>query len=283
MALKRLSILGVGLLGGSIGLAVKKRASNEVVIGYGHRASTLDEAIRLGAIDHATSDVREAVREADIVVLCTPVGLFDDLLTEMADALAPGVIVTDVGSTKRGIVTSAERLLPRGVRFVGSHPMAGSEKRGVRFASADLFQGAVCITTPTERTDPAALEQVESLWQRLGMKIQRLSPEEHDRRLADVSHLPHALAAALVRMQEEGSLGLAGNGFRDMTRIAAGDGGLWRDILVDNRDNLRDSIERLQAHLDELLKGLQSEDPDAVKGWLDAAAARRLGMRSEPE
>ena len=237
----------------------------------------------MGAIDRGTTSVQDAVREADVVVLCTPVGLFDALLAQIAHALSPGTIVTDVGSTKRNVVASAERLLPAGVHFVGSHPMAGSEKRGVQFATADLFEGAVCITTATARTNPTALEQVESLWRRLGMDIRRLSPDEHDRRLADISHLPHALAAALVRIQDEATLELAGNGFRDMTRIAAGDAGLWRDILVDNRDNVRRSIERLRKQLDELLTRLDTSDADAVKAWLDAAASRRQGMRSEPQ
>lgn len=282
MALKCLSILGVGLLGGSMGLAVRSHASRMRVIGYGHRRSTLDEALRVGAIDLGTTDVADAVDGADLVVLCTPVGLFEALLTGIGQVLSPGTIVTDVGSTKRSVVSLAERILPPSVRFVGSHPMAGSEKRGVEHASADLFKGAVCITTPTAGTDPTALVQVEGFWAGLGMQTTRLSPEEHDRRLADVSHLPHAIAAALVSLQDERSTNLAGKGFADMTRIAAGDGRLWRDILVDNRDNLRDSVRRLQRQLDELLTRLDSGDDDAVQAWLDAAAARRKGLRSGP-
>jgi prephenate dehydrogenase len=282
MAPKCLSILGVGLLGGSMGLAVKADGSAGKVVGYGHRASTLEEALRLGAIDRAEARPADAVRGADLVVLCTPVGLFESLLTEIAQTLQPGAIVTDVGSTKRSVVALAERILPRGVHFVGSHPMAGSEKRGVQHASADLFHGAVCITTPTSKTDPSAVEQIEAFWRRLGMTTTRLSPDEHDRLLADMSHLPHALAAALVTMQEEASLPLAGKGFRDATRIAAGDGGLWRDILLDNRDNLRASAERLRQQLQELLDRLDACDADGVKAWLDAAAARRQGMRGGP-
>lgn len=278
----RLSILGVGLLGGSIGLAVRSVASNCIVVGYGHRVSTTDEARRIGAIDEATQSAAEAVRGADLVILCTPVGIFDAILREIAPALQTGAVVTDVGSTKRSVVASAERLLPAGAHFVGSHPMAGSEKRGVRFASADLFDGATCILTPTRDTDLGALERVGKFWTSLKMELVRLSPEEHDRRLADVSHLPHALAAALVSMQDEGSLGLAGKGFLDTTRIAGGDGGLWRDIFLDNRDNLRASIRRFQGHLDQLLARLDSGDPAAVKQWLDLAAARRAGLGDRP-
>ena len=278
MASKCLSILGVGLLGGSLGLAAKRAASGVKVVGYGHRAETMNRAVELGAIDQVAPTAADAVRGADIVVLCTPVGLFEGLLCEIAQSLSPATIITDVGSAKRKVVELAERILPAGVGFVGSHPMAGSEKRGVAHASADLFEDAVCILTPTPHTDPAALAQVEAFWRAVGMRTTRLSPAEHDRRLADISHLPHALAAALVAMQEEASLDLTGNGFRDVTRIAAGDGGLWRDILVENSDNLRDSAQRLQHHLQELLTRLQSPDPGAAKAWLDAAAARRRGM-----
>lgn len=281
MATKCLTILGVGLLGGSIGLAAKSAINGIKIVGYGHRASTLEQARRLGAIDTPKSTAAEAVRGADVVFLCTPVGLFGDLLSEIAPALREGAIVTDVGSTKRSVVALAEKILPVHARFVGSHPMAGSEKRGVQYASADLFQGAPCITTPTARTDPAALNQVEEFWAALGMQVTRLSPEEHDRRLADISHLPHAVAAALVKTQDFASFPLAGQGFRDATRIAAGDAGLWRDILVDNRDNLRDSLRRFRQHLDELLATLDSADADAVKTWLEDAATRRqrLGGR----
>lgn len=278
MAPKRLSILGVGLLGGSLGLAAKSNVSGVEVVGYGHRRSTLLEAAAAGAIDRTTDSVRDAVTGADLIVLCTPIGLFDALLYEIAAAASPGAIVTDVGSTKRSVVASAERILPRGIRFVGSHPMAGSEKRGIRHASADLFAGALCITTPTPATDATALAEVEALWKSVGMRTTRMSPEEHDRRLADISHLPHALAAALVAIQGDESLALAGNGFRDVTRIAAGDGGLWCDILMDNRDNLCDAVERLQCQLTDLLSRLQSSDADAVKGWLDRAAERRQRM-----
>ena len=232
----------------------------------------------MGAIDRGAGTAGEAVKGADLVVVCTPVGLVSAMFREIMGDLRDGALVTDVGSTKRSIVAAGEGAMPAGVDFVGSHPMAGSEKRGVRFATADLFEQAVCITTPTARTSPVALGKVEEFWGMLGMEVHRLTPEEHDRRLADVSHLPHALAAALVSMQEDASLRLAGKGFLDATRIAAGDGGLWRDILVDNRDNLRDSINRLQQRLAEFLDRLNAADADGVKNWLDAAAARRQSL-----
>jgi prephenate dehydrogenase len=231
--------------------------------------------LEIGAIDQAATDLLQAVNDCDSVILCTPVGLFAQILAEIAPALRPGTIVTDVGSTKRSVVEIGERLLPKGVPFVGSHPMAGSEKRGIEFARADLFQNALCILTPTPRTDAQALGAVESFWQTLGMRLTRLSPEEHDRLLADVSHLPHVIAAALIAMQEESALALAGKGFLDATRIAGGDGGLWRDILLDNRDNLLASLGKLKAHLHELEGMLQPDQAEQLVAWLSRSATRR--------
>jgi prephenate dehydrogenase len=272
---RRLSILGVGLLGGSIGLAVKEAVKGCTIVGYGHRRSSLQTAQQVGAIDESYDDPASAVRGADWVVLCTPVGVFPDVLRAIAPALASGVIVTDVGSTKASVVRIAKELVPKTAYFIGSHPMAGSEKRGVEFARADLLSGALCIVTPDESTNSDALVKVESFWRLLGMRTTRVSPAEHDRLLADVSHLPHAVAAALVAMQDEASFELAGKGFADTTRVAAGDAGLWRDIFLDNRDNLLAGIDRFRAQLDRLAKGLRESDASAVKAWLDAAAQRR--------
>jgi prephenate dehydrogenase len=278
MGTLRLSILGVGLLGGSLGLAAKRRINDCHVTGYGHRKETIDRALQMGAIDRGSASAAEAVRDADVVVLATPVGLFDDLLREIAPVLKPGAIVTDVGSTKRSIVRSAEAILPETVKFVGSHPMAGSEKRGVEFATADLFEGALCILTPTPKTDEAALETVRRFWKNLGMRLVDLSPDEHDRAVGEVSHLPHAVAAALVSLPQESSLNFAGKGFADATRIAGGDGGLWRDILLDNRDNVLVSLDLLISRLHALASLMKSEDGEALKQWLDLAAERRARM-----
>jgi prephenate dehydrogenase len=271
---KRLSILGVGLLGGSIGLAIRSITSTCKIIGYGHRRESLEQARQFGAIDEIALTPAAAVDGADLVVLCTPVGIFARLMKEISPALATGAIVTDVGSTKRSIVQAAEKLPPR-VRFVASHPMAGSEKRSVEFARADLFRNACCITTPTNRTDPAALTAVEEFWKSLGMRIVRLSPEDHDRHLAAISHLPHAVAAALVAMQNPAALELAGKGFIDTTRIAGGDGALWRDIFLDNRDNLAASIQSLEQNLQQLKLWLAAGDGESIRAWLDDATRRR--------
>jgi cyclohexadieny/prephenate dehydrogenase len=281
MTPQRLSIIGVGLLGGSIGLAVKAAAMPCHIVGYGHRRSTLDKALASGAIDEAAGSIAEAVKGADLVILCTPVGLFRQNLTDIAPALAKGAIVTDVGSTKRGVVREAAEALPRHCRFVGSHPMAGSEKRGVEFARADLFHGARCILTPDGSTDAAALASVDGFWRALGMKTTTLSPDEHDRLVCDISHLPHAVAASLVTMQQDDALPLAGKGFLDTTRIAGGDGTLWRDIFLENRDHLADSLTRFRATLDTFLKLLEAGNGDELAQWLDQAAARRAALLAE--
>jgi prephenate dehydrogenase len=280
MPFRQITIMGVGLLGGSIGLALRGVAPHCRIVGSGHRRASLDRAVEMGAIDAGLLDPADAVAGADLVILCTPVGSFEKIIGQIAAALPSGCLLTDVGSTKRTIVRLAESHLPKGVAFVGSHPMAGSEKRGVEFARADLFHGQLCILTPTPATKPAALERVESFWQSLGMRTTRLSPPDHDRLLADISHLPHLLAAALVAMQDEKALELCGKGFLDTTRIAGGDGALWRDILIDNADNLHAAIDRLQAQLAGVRAMLTPAAAESLRQWLDAAAARRQELLS---
>jgi prephenate dehydrogenase len=269
----RLSILGVGLLGGSLGLATKARISGCKVVGYAHRASTLKTALERGAIDEGYDNPVRAVSGADLVILCTPVGLLRENLQQISHTISGDTVVTDVGSTKASIVAAAEKEHPN-MRFVGSHPMAGSEKRGVEHATADLFENALCILTPTERTNPKALEKTESFWRRLGMRIEQVPPADHDRLIGDISHLPHAIAATLVDVQEGAALKLAGKGFFDTTRVAGGDGGLWRDILIDNRHNLRASLARLRQKIDELDSLLDPARTEDLRVWLDRAADR---------
>lgn len=263
-----------------MGLAAKSRISGCRVMGYGHRRQTLDRALQMGAIDVATTDPAAAVSGAELVVLATPVGQFERILSLISPHLPAGAVVTDVGSTKRSVVSLAERLLREPGRFVGSHPMAGGERAGIDAARVDLYDGALCMTTPSDQTDRGAVEIVESLWRTLGMRVIRLSADEHDRLLADASHLPHLLASLLVAMQSEQAMVLSGKGFADMTRIAAGDGALWRDILLDNADNVRDSIGRLRAQLDRVEALLQPDQADALRAFLDTAAATRRSLSS---
>jgi prephenate dehydrogenase len=280
MRIRTLSIIGVGLLGGSIGLAAKKRMKGVRVVGYGHRRSTLQRALELKAIDEAAESLSEAVADADLVILCTPVGQFRQILTDIRAHLTPYAIVTDVGSTKASVVKWGEKLI--GGRFVGSHPMAGSEKRGVDFARADLFEKALCILTPTPRSDPAAVKTIETFWKTLGSNLTRRSPHEHDRMLAEVSHLPHVLAAALMGIPDQAALKLCGKGFLDTTRIAAGDGALWRDILLDNGPNLLTSLSKLRRELQTVERLIKDNDGAALRRWLDDRRRKResLGPRN---
>ncbi len=275
MGFSQIAIIGVGLLGGSIGAALRAAGSSAQITGYGHRIDTLHKAAEYGVIDRWSMDLAHAVKDADLVILCTPVSLFEQLLEGIAPAVAPGAIVTDVGSTKRSVVEAAHRLLPGHCGFVGSHPMAGSEKRGVEYARADLFNGATCIVTPTADSNPEHVQAIEEFWTMLRMKVVRLSPEEHDAAISDISHLPHVLAAALVAMQADSSLPLAGKGFLDTTRIASGDAAMWRDILLDNRDNVLASLEKMKKQITLLKKLLNRSNSEALKQWLTAASDRR--------
>ena len=275
MRVQTLSIFGVGLLGGSIGLACKARANPCRIIGYGDSAASLRRALALGAIDEISLDAAAAALAADLLILCTPVGHFESILRQIAPVLKKGAVVSDVGSTKRSIVALAAKILPQTAHFVGSHPMAGSEKRGIDFARADLLANALCLMTPTPQTHRRAMGLVRDFWRQMGMRVVLLSPARHDRLLAGVSHLPHAAAAVLVAIQEPGALELAGSGFLDATRIAAGDGAIWRDIFLDNRDNLRRAIGRLQREVSRLEKRLDPSQSAALATWLTKTAARR--------
>ncbi len=276
-----MAILGVGLLGGSLGLAIKQRALARQVTGFVRRQSRVRECERSGAVDRATLDLAEAVREAELVVLCTPLAQMRPLAEQMLPALEPGAIVTDVGSAKSGVVRELEPLLARaGARFVGSHPLAGAEKTGVAWARADLFEGAVCVVTPTRRTETEARQRIERLWRRLGTRVLTLSPQQHDALLARSSHLPHVLAAALVafvldsRHPRVQSL-VCANGFRDTTRIASGSPEMWRDIALANRVHLRRALKEFMTRLEQVQTLLQRGDARALEQWFARAKERR--------
>lgn len=274
--LGQVSIVGVGLLGGSIGLALRAAGCSARRVGIGHRATSLQKAIECDAVDAVTQDVVEGVSGARLVILCTPIGQMEPLLDRMAPALAPGTYVTDVASTKMQIVQMAERILPHHVRFVGSHPMAGSEKTGVDFARADLFQLATCILTPTARSKPATVRWMRRFWEALGCRTVVASPDTHDRMLAYVSHLPHAAAAALVGLAvRESAIDLAGPGFADTTRIASGNPAMWTDIFRTNRPWMLEAIDRLIAELTSLRQKLDRDEARAVVEWLTAGQKAR--------
>ena len=262
-------------MGGSLGMAVARSTGGVRRVGYSHRQVTRERALAAGAVDEISGDVRAAVAEADLVVLASPIGTFEGLMAEMAGSLKDGALVTDVGSTKSLPSRWARKYLPGRVEFVGSHPMAGSEQRGVDFARADLFEDAACIITPTAGTQKQTADFLEQFWSGLGMRVSRMSPMVHDRVLARISHLPHVLAAALVNVSDEEEMLLCGKGFLDTTRIASGPPRVWHDILMSNAANTDAAIGRLIKELTAMRRALQGGVDKRVTAMLERAQGKR--------
>jgi prephenate dehydrogenase len=280
--IERLAIVGVGLLGGSAALAVRKLGLAREIVGVGRDAARLAPALDAGVLDRATTDVGAGVAEADFVLLAATVAANEDLLGAVWKATAPGTIVTDVGSTKRGIVRVAEALArSRPLTFVGSHPMAGSERSGWAAARADLFTGATVIVTPGERTEASAVKRVGGFWEALGARVSALDAETHDHTVAAISHLPHLVAVALVEAvaaTSPGAFAFAGRGFKDTTRIAAGDPRMWQEIFVANGDVLAASVRAFRTALDGLLARIEAGDTAGLEDALAGVAATRRGL-----
>lgn len=275
MQLNVLTIVGVGLIGGSIGLAARRRGLARHIRGVGRQQANLDRARALGAVDETYLDLGRAVSGSEVVVFCTPVDHIAGQMLDAASSCSPGTVLTDAGSTKAVIVRAVDGRLPDGVAFVGSHPLAGSEKRGPEFADADLFVGRWTVLTPTEATDAPALECVTAFWQALGSRTRVMSPEEHDRALAITSHLPHVVAAALAGMLPDELRPLAATGFRDTTRIAAGDPGLWTAIATHNRSALAEALLRLEQRLAGFRQAIEAGDWAALHALLARAKENR--------
>ena len=268
-------VVGLGLLGGSIGMAVNRSLKTVKCVGYSHRSVTRLRALELGVIDECYDNLAEAVDKAQLVILASPIGTFAELMQEMAQHLKAGCIVTDVGSTKVLPTRWARKYLPRNVKFLGSHPMAGSEQRGVEFARADLFDDAHCIITPTSATSRQTVSFLSQFWKELGLRICRMNPAEHDRILARISHLPHILATALINCSDEKQMLLCGKGFLDTTRIASGPPGVWHDIIMSNDKNTDAAIDRLISQLRRLQKALRDGNNQAVTRMLNEARSKR--------
>jgi prephenate dehydrogenase len=271
--IERLAILGVGLLGGSLAKAVRAHGLAREIVGVGRDAGRLAPAVRDGALDRATTDLAEGVAGADRIVLAAPVLVNEALLEPVWRAVPAGAVITDVGSTKRGIVRAAERLAAARpeVHFVGSHPMAGSEKSGYAVARVDLFAGATVVVTPSESTDPAVAKGVGELWAALGARVVVLDPDTHDRAVAAISHLPHVAAWALVDAVarfEPDAFAIAARGFKDTTRIAASDPDVWREILTANRGAVRAALRAYRDALDHLESLIAASDTAALTAYL---------------
>lgn len=274
------AVVGVGLIGGSIGLALRKRGLADRVIGIGRRQATLRIARRVGAVTNTTIDLHKGVAEADLVVVCTPVGHIVEHVRTAAAHCRPGTLITDAGSTKQAIVAALDEQLPGGCRFLGCHPLAGSEKSGPIHADAELFEGRVAVITPTVNTRAEDFDRLEHFWQALGSVVVRMSAEEHDRALALTSHLPHIAAAALAATVPEHLFRLAGTGLLDTSRLAAGDVELWKQILMLNRDNVVSALEHYGAQLRAVHQALRDGDFAAVEDFLHTAKKKRDALGS---
>lgn len=280
---RRVAILGAGLIGGSLGLAIKARPKPPLVVGYNRRRESSTLAKSMGAIDRTAPSLADAVAGADLVFVATPVGAIVETFKLVAPHLHSGAIVTDVGSTKAEIVIAAEDILPESVHFIGGHPMAGSEREGVANASATLFVNAYYLLTPTPTTDMAAFGRLHSLLSELGATVLAVQPEAHDRAVAAISHVPHLLSAALVNLAGEQAkrsevlLRIAAGGFKDMTRIAAGNPELWADICLTNSQAILEILDLFSGEIDRLADAIEAGDRDRLSVAL--GEARRLRSR----
>jgi prephenate dehydrogenase len=276
--LRKISVLGMGLLGASISSAILRSVSGVKSVGFSHRASTRDKARGLGVADEIVETMDQCVSDADVVILATPICTFENLFKEMAEYLRPGTIVTDVGSTKTLPHKWAQKYLPKTVHYVGSHPIAGSEQRGVEFARDDLLFGATCIVTRTAKTNVAAFRKVKKLWSDLGCNVKVMTPNEHDKIFADVSHVPHVTAAALVNATSEKHINYAGTGFVDTSRISSGPENVWADILLTNSANSARGIARVIKQLEKLKAAITAKDEKKIAKLLGQARSKRAAL-----
>jgi prephenate dehydrogenase len=277
--LRQLTILGPGLLGGSIGLAARHRQVAGKVVVWARRPEAADEAYRHGAADEATTDLRRAVTGAELLVLATPIGVMQTLAEKIRPFTSPDCVVTDVGSVKYAVVNILTGIF---TKFVGSHPMAGSEQAGLEAARRDLFDGAACILTPRPDTDSAAQKRVYDFWTKLGCQVRTLSPQEHDEIIARVSHLPHVVAAAVVNVVcSDGAhpLNFVGPGFKDFSRIASGPAEMWTEIALENRHEIGRALDQLIEELGKLRGALHNADAVELKTMLKRAKHYRDELR----
>lgn len=274
----QVTIVGLGLIGGSLGMALRRKHLARTVVGVSRTARTLRLAKRRGAIDVGMTDPVRAARGADLVILATPVDVIVPLALRLARVMRYGAVLSDVGSTKGEIVRTLQRRLPAHVAFVGAHPLAGSERRGIDAARPKLFQDSLCFLTPTTQTRPAAVRAVTRLWAPLVCRVLLMSPERHDRLVATMSHLPHVVACALTSSAPPEGLAVAPRSFLEMTRIAGSDPDLWDDIFLSNRTAVLNAMTEFEREWRALRAALVRADRPALRRRLAAAQARRKSL-----
>jgi prephenate dehydrogenase len=286
---RTLAIVGLGLMGGSLARAVKEAGLPWRVRGLARDPATRRAALAAGALDEACATAAEAASGADLVVLALPVRVVPDAARDLAPHLAPGTVVTDVGSTKAELTRRVEALLPPGVPFVGGHPIAGTEESGFAASFAGLYRGARCLLTPGASATPAAVASVRGLWESVGMRVEVMDAATHDRILAVISHLPHVVAYALVNAAARADAGLpgllsyTGGGFRDFTRIAASHPAMWRDICLDNRDEVLGALDGFLAEAGRLRSLIAAGDGAGLEEAFAAARVVRRSLTPPPQ
>ncbi len=280
---ERVAIAGVGLIGGSLALAARRAGLFGEVVGLARRAETLAEAQRRGLVDRATSNPADAARGADLLVLAVPVRAIAGVARECVPALAAGAVITDAGSVKGMVVRELEAVAATGQHVVGAHPIAGTEDTGPAAATADLFRDQLCILTPTARTNATAANRIQALWEGVGMRVTRMTPERHDEVLAAVSHLPHVIAFALMNAIAAAGGDLphySGGSLRDATRVAASSVDMWRDILLANREALDRALTGFTAEVDRVRDAIRRGDEAALTELLARARSARRGWKT---
>jgi len=276
--LRQITVIGLGLLGGSVALTAQRSGGPVKVVGFSHRAGTRRKAREILVATHIADDLGGSVAGSEIVILATPIYTFEEIFAQISKHLKAGAVVTDVGSTKVLPHRWAARQLPRNVYYVGSHPIAGSEQRGVEFARDDLFEQADCILTATKSTNRQAVKTLRDFWSRMGCRVKLMSPVEHDRVFANVSHLPHITAAALLNANDNNQLKYAGKGFMDTSRVASGPANIWVDILLTNAGNCAKGIDKFKRELDEFKKAIKTGDSVKLQKLLGKARDRRAKL-----
>lgn len=264
----QVAIIGVGFLGASFALSLKKAGVCNSIYGYGRNAASLLFAKDSGIVDDYSLDLWKVCTDSDLIVLSTPVGAFQKIIGEINKIAKKGGVITDLGSVKGKLVYDIEKQLPQGVHYIGSHPIAGGEKSGVENARDDLFDNALCIVTPTKNSHTASLDKICRLWESIGSRVELMDPYLHDRVYAIVSHLPHLAAYALVNSVgeiDEDFIKYAGKGFKDMTRIAMSPPELWSDISLLNKENILQMINVFKSNLSKIEKFLKEDDLEGLK------------------
>ena len=270
----KVAIIGLGLIGGSLGISIRKNHIASKVIGFSRKSSTLKHAKKIGAIDEGSKNFK-LLKDCDLVILSAPVKTIIDQIKIISPLLSKDCLIIDVGSTKFEIIQTAEKFLDRKVDFIGMHPLAGSEKRGIKNAGRMLFTGSLCILTPTKRNKPKNVLKVKQLWKKLGARTVVLSPLEHDKIIAFTSHLPHLTAFSLISSPPNNYLKYASGGLKDITRVAGSDAMLWADIFFTNKEQVLKSISSLENQLSEFKDIIRHNKQDKLIKKLEAAKLKR--------